>query len=425
MKVPRANPKKAAQAMPMAAAAAQNLALPLFAPSEDAQLENARHPYPVVSLFSGAMGLDLGLEQAGLRLAVAQDVDRWCVETMRRNGHTAIDGDIRDWLSTDPSARFLTDAAGIKASQVFAVVGGPPCQPFSTAGRRLGADDERGQLYENFVQVVKALRPRFFIMENVKGLASMPTSTEDPDSVPLLQTILSAFDAAGYKTVHGVLDAVHYGTPQFRERLVIVGSRDAEDIFLPLPSHFPFHQDPAMRWRTVADALHGLKAAGPHATLSPQAAHYLAMVPAGGNWKNLPSHVAKEAMGGAYESGGGKVGFFRRLNWHEPSPTLVTAPNQKATMLCHPTELRPLSVKEYARIQAFADDWVFEGKVADAYRQIGNAVPVPLGRALGQMLIAVATQTAQIRVKRMRGTSVHKTMSFGVSPTPTETSGDD
>ena len=389
------------------------LSLPLFEPCENTRSENASHPYPVVSLFSGAMGLDLGLEAAGLRIAVAQDVDRWCVETMRRNGHTAIDGDIRNWVVSDSKCRFLTDAAGINPKNVFAVVGGPPCQPFSTAGRRLGSEDARGQLYEDFVHVVRAIKPRFFIMENVKGLASMPTLADDADSPPLLQTILAAFEAAGYKTVHGVLDAVHFGTPQFRERLVIVGSRDGEDIFLPAPSHFPFHQDPALRWRTLAAALEGLGDPGAHASLSPQAKRYLALVPAGGNWKNLPPNVAKEAMGGAFESGGGKVGFFRRLNWHEPSPTLVTTPNQKATMLCHPTELRPLSVREYARIQAFPDDWIFEGRLADAYRQIGNAVPVPLGRALGQMLIAVASDSARVRVKRMRGTSVHRAMNFG------------
>jgi DNA (cytosine-5)-methyltransferase 1 len=115
-------------------------------------------------------------------------------------------------------------------------------------------------------------------------------------------------------------------------------------------------------------------------------------------------------MGGAFESGGGKVGFYRRLSYSEPSPTLVTSPNQNATLLCHPRETRPLSITEYARIQQFPESWKFQGKPTDCYRQIGNAVPIPLGRAIGQMLISVALGNSEIRVKRMRGTSVHDTM---------------
>jgi DNA (cytosine-5)-methyltransferase 1 len=384
--------------------------LPLFDACAETLQANATHLYPVVSLFSGAMGLDLGLNQAGLRVAVSQDIDKWCVETMRRNGHLAIEGDIRALVEADPSCQFLLAASGVQRESVFAVVGGPPCQSFSTAGKRLGVEDERGQLYLEFFRVVSALRPRFFIMENVKGLASMPSNPLDKKSKPVLQDILEAFEKIGYATVYGVLDAVHYGTPQFRERLVIIGSRDNEAVFLPRPTHFPMHQNPSLRWKTLGDALENLDDSGPHANFSPAVMKYLKLLPEGGNWKKLPSHLIQEAMGGAYASGGGKVGFYRRLSRSEPSPTLVTSPIQKATMLCHPSELRPLSVREYARIQKFPDDWKFEGKVSDCYRQIGNAVPTPLGCALGQMLIAVAEGNSQVHAKRMRGTSVHNSM---------------
>ncbi|MBD7961657.1 DNA cytosine methyltransferase [Comamonas avium] len=366
--------------------------------------------FPVVSLFSGAMGLDIGLMQAGLNVAVSQDYDKWCVETIKKNGHVGVLGDIRELINQDPSCDFLLKAGKLKKDSVFAVVGGPPCQSFSTAGKRLGVEDERGQLYNQFIHVVDQLRPRFFVMENVKGLASTLVDPGDKQSLPLLEHILQKFKALGYHTVHGVLDAVHYGTPQFRERLVIIGSRDKEAIFLPSPTHFHIHQNEGMRWRTLFDAIGDIEDPGPCAKFTPAIMEYLHLVPEGGNWKSLPPGIAKKAMGGAYESGGGKVGFYRRLPYSEPSPTLVTSPNQKATLLGHPRELRPLSVKEYARIQQFPDSWVFEGKITDCYRQIGNAVPIPLGRAIGQMLVAVALGKSEIRVKRMRGTSVHDSM---------------
>jgi DNA (cytosine-5)-methyltransferase 1 len=112
-------------------------------------------------------------------------------------------------------------------------------------------------------------------------------------------------------------------------------------------------------------------------------------------------------MGGAYKSGGGKVGFYRRLSYSQPSPTVVTSPVQKATMMCHPTKNRPLSVKEYARIQQFPDDWKFIGTIAAKYRQIGNAVPIGLAEAIGKAIIAVADNSAIVETKRFRGTNVH------------------
>ena len=112
-------------------------------------------------------------------------------------------------------------------------------------------------------------------------------------------------------------------------------------------------------------------------------------------------------MGGAYESGGGKVGFYRRLSYAQPSPTVTTSPAQKATMLCHPKKDRPLSVKEYSRIQQFPEDWIFIGTTSAKYKQIGNAVPVGLGKAIGLSVISVADKKAVIETKRFRGTSVH------------------
>nr|MCR5487406.1 DNA cytosine methyltransferase [Lachnospiraceae bacterium] len=218
----------------------------------------------------------------------------------------------------------------------------------------------------------------------------------------------SEFNKLGYKTVYGILDAVNYGVPQFRERFVLIGSRDHEDIFLPVPTHFQMHQNEKYRWRTVGEVIKDLEdEVGECGTLTPERKKYLKMVPEGGNWKDLPKDVVEKAMGGAYTSGGGKVGFYRRLSYTQPAPTITTAPAQKATMLCHPVKDRPLSIHEYARLQQFPENWVFVGTTAAKYKQIGNAVPVGLAKAIGQAVISVAEKNAVVDTKRFRGTGIH------------------
>lgn len=358
-----------------------------------------------ISLFSGAMGLDIGLMQAGIDIQIGQDLDDSCVMTMAANGHPSIAGDIRSISSS-----MILNKINMKSGEPFLICGGPPCQPFSTAGKRLGINDPRGSLFKDFVRMIDEIRPRFFVMENVKGLMSSTLKDEDgehPDT-KVLDIVLEEFSRLNYKTVYGLLDAVNYGVPQFRERLVLIGSRDGENIFLPAPTHFRMHQNPAYRWVTLGDAIRDLENANAEcASFSESRLHFLRMVPEGGNWRDLPEDVVQEAMGGAFVSGGGKVGFYRRLSYSQPSPTVVTSPVQKATMMCHPTKDRPLSVAEYARIQQFPDHWKFMGSTVDKYRQIGNAVPVGLAKAIGEMLISVANKDAEIVVKRTRGTSVH------------------
>ena len=367
----------------------------------------------VISLFSGAMGLDIGLEKAGLNVVIGQDFDESCVKTMQANGHNVLGGDIRE---IDP--RKLLELTGLSVGEPFLICGGPPCQPFSTAGKRLGINDPRGSLFMDFIRMIDYIRPRFFVMENVKGIMSAPLKhvplAERDDNYleqilgTVLDVILAEFDKLGYKTVYGVLDAVNYGVPQFRERFVLIGSRDNEDIFLPLPTHFQMHQDKSYQWKTVRDAIADLEFdKGECATLSEERLKFLKMIPEGGNWRDLPENIIPIAMGGAYKSGGGKVGFYRRLSYDQPSPTVVTSPVQKATMMCHPTQDRPLSIKEYARIQQFPDDWIFTGTTAAKYRQIGNAVPVGLAEAIGKAVCAVADGNAVVETKRFRGTNVH------------------
>ena len=358
-----------------------------------------------ISLFSGGMGLDIGLQDAGIRIAIGQDLDSSCIKTIRENGHAAIEGDI-----TQLRSETLLEQAGLRIGEPFLICGGPPCQPFSTAGKRLGVNDPRGSLFIEFVRMIREIRPRFFVMENVKGLVSSKLVDRGGKSedTTVLDGVLEQFAHIGYHTVHGILDAVNYGVPQFRERLIILGSRDNEQVFLPVPTHFQIHQNPLYRWNVLGDAIRDLEDdVGECASFSQERLHFLKMVPEGGNWRDLPEEAKKIAMGGAYYSGGGKVGFYRRLSYKQPSPTLVTSPVQKASMFCHPVKDRPLSVREYARIQQFPEDWRFVGTTAAKYRQIGNAVPVGLARAVGQALLACADGDAVIETKRLRGTGVH------------------
>lgn len=359
-----------------------------------------------ISLFSGAMGLDIGLMQAGIQIEIGQDVDSSCIQTMCANGHNCIAGDIQKISSAS-----ILQQANMKPGDPFLICGGPPCQPFSTAGKRLGINDPRGSLFRDFLRMIDEIRPRFFVMENVKGLMSSLLKDEHGNNTEtkVLDIIIEEFSKLNYRTVFGVLDAVNYGVPQFRERFVLIGSRDNENIFLPAPTHFHVHQNPNYRWVTLNQTIKDLEnLPGECAAFSANRLKYLRMVPEGGNWKDLPAGIVEEAMGGAYRSGGGKVGFYRRLSYSQPSPTIVTSPVQKATMMCHPTMDRPLSVAEYARIQQFPDDWRFIGTTSDKYRQIGNAVPVGLARAIGETLISVANGNQEVVVKRTRGTSIHQ-----------------
>ena len=359
-----------------------------------------------ISLFSGAMGLDLGLIEAGIRIMVGQDSDPACVETIRANGHKGLPGDIRDIAPEQ-----LLQAAGMSPGEPFLICGGPPCQPFSTAGRRMGINDPRGSLFRDFVRMIDAIRPRFFVMENVKGLMSSQLKDENGKNTDtkVLDVILQEFQKLHYSTVCGLLDAVNYGAPQFRERFILIGSRDSEPIFMPVPTHFRVHQNSNYRWKTLGEAIRDLEDAQGECDAFPESRlRYLRLVPEGGNWRDLPPDLMEEAMGGAYRSGGGKVGFYRRLSYAQPSPTVVTSPVQKATMMCHPVKDRPLSVAECARLQQFPDSWRFTGTTANKYKQIGNAVPVGLARAIGEMLVSVANGEHEILVKRIRGTDVHE-----------------
>jgi DNA (cytosine-5)-methyltransferase 1 len=237
-----------------------------------------------------------------------------------------------------------------------------------------------------FVRMLDSIQPEAFLFENVPGFADVPV-TGNGGSRPLLHWFVEKCAQAGYAVTWGLVDAADFGTPQHRERLVVMGCRRGCPPSLPEPTHGPrgYRHYVTLRaaLRGVDEARYGLGSS----EFSEAMKEVLSYVPEGGNWRDLPDWLQAVAMGKALKDRGGKTGFWRRLSWDEPSPTVVERPDQRATCLCHPDETRPLTVRECARLQGFPDWWRVEGPVYARYRQVGDAVPVPLAEALGRALL--------------------------------------
>jgi len=353
-----------------------------------------------ISFFSGALGFDLGLEAAGFNCLAVNDVDPVVCRTIRRNRPDLrlYESDIRS-ISSGSIAKDL----GLTPGDLFAIVGGPPCQAFSTAGRRLGLNDERGNVFLHFISLIRELRPKYAIFENVRGLLSAPLVHRPHDQrgsnfPPLAQHerpggallhILRTLEESGYDVTFTLYNTANFGVPQIRERLIFFGSCRGRKVPFMKPTHDEKGRFGLHKWVTLRDAIRHLSRVPHHAAKFPAGrVVYYQMLKEGQNWRDLPERLQKEALGESWYAGGGKTGFYRRLAWDKPSPTLVTRPTMKATDLCHPDEIRPLSVEEYAAIQTFPAEYVFEGRLDDQYRQIGNAVPPRFGQAIGRHIIA-------------------------------------
>lgn len=328
--------------------------------------------YTSVELFAGGGGLALGLSLAGFSHVLLNEFDKSACNTLRMNHPewNIIEGDVRnvDFTPLRDKVDFLS--------------GGFPCQAFSYAGKQGGFNDTRGTLFFELARAVNEIRPKVFMGENVKGLASH-------DHGRTFSTIKNTIAELGYTLVEPrVLKAIMYQVPQKRERLILIAIRN--DLAEKVSYHWP---SPYTQVLTLRDALYKSiiydtdvpQSEGVKYPLKKQ--KVLELIPQGGDWRNLPEDVAKEYMGGSWLLGGGKTGMARRLSLDEPSLTLTCSPCQKQTERCHPLETRPLTVREYARIQTFPDNWLFAGTMGDKYKQIGNAVPVNLAWAVGRSLI--------------------------------------
>jgi DNA (cytosine-5)-methyltransferase 1 len=361
--------------------------------------DKSRPKCVALSFFSGAMGLDIVLEHSGIKVLLACEVDKACRQTISINRPKI--GLIGDIWSYAPQQ--IRDFAGLTTNdEIDVIVGGPPCQAFSTAGSRGGFKDERGNALLRYLDLIIQLRPRFAVIENVRGLLSAPMChrphiERTPEWVPskeelpggALMYILKALRKAGYGISFNLYNAANFGVPQSRERVVMLCSRDGNVLPHLLPTHSQNGAFELPKWRTLRDALRDLPPSPcDHDNFPEERLRFYRMLKPGQYWKHLPESLHREALGGSFNSGGGKTGFLRRLDWDKPSCTLVTSPTMPATDICHPVENRPISVQEYARIQQFPDNWKFSGSVSDQYRQIGNAVPVGLGVAVGNAVLA-------------------------------------
>ena len=392
-------------------------------------------PYKCVSLFSGAGGLDLGLSLTGLvNFEAHVEVDKDCQQTLINNiQNLNKDCLFSDISLIDPSE--LMSRAQLEPEETFILAGGPPCQAFSTAGLRQATNSSAGYVVNHYFDMVRHLRPRFFVFENVRGLLSAAlkhrplTDRLHPMEVPedveaqlgsvMNLVILPSFKKLGYEVVYGILNSANYGTAQTRIRVVILGSRDKEfksasyrkqtsqrmaavDL-VPPTHHFAVSNKSISRWRTLRDAIGHLcdqpLSKEDAYTYSSERASVFKNVPPGRNWKFIRDNphlfrknYLRDVMGiSALNSGGGKEGYYRRLSWDRPAPTLTAQPQQLASSLRHPEYERPLSILEYAALQDFPADYVFSGSKSSRYRQIGNAVPLRMAHAIGESLISIAS----------------------------------
>lgn len=334
-------------------------------------------PYSLVELFAGAGGLALGLEKAGLRSMLVNEIDRDACKTLRINRP--------NWNVVESSISEV-DFKPYRG-KVDILTGGFPCQAFSYAGKKLGFEDTRGTLFFEYARAVKESRPAMIVAENVRGLLKHENGRT-------LQTMLSIIRDLGYEPIEPrVLKALHHRVPQKRERLILVAFR--KDL-APLVT---------FRWPTPTGKIYTLRDALKKGELFPKGVPksdgqkypdtkrtVMELIPPGGYWRDLPEDIQKAYMMRSYYLGGGKTGMARRMSWDEPCLTLTCAPAQKQTERCHPDETRPFTMREYARIQTFPDEWNFAGSQTSIYKQIGNAVPVNLAEQLGYSLVDAMNQ---------------------------------
>lgn len=393
----------------------------------DEHSEETISPLPVVSLFSGAGGLDIGLEQAGFTTSMCVEIDADCRETLRANrpewrlfestvkrvGKKSIDRVAGDVRMIDPDE--IIQATGIKKGDYALVVGGAPCQPFSNIGKKQGKNDEKnGDLFLEFVRMVKGLSPKAFIFENVAGI----TQSKHEE---VINYMIQSFEGLNYGVSCTILNAADYGVPQKRERFILIGIKNIKQPAFPLPTYAKNNKSwetfisnlevaPSNgwhKWKTVKEAFKQIPKVATKRNdfvvmnISDKVVERMTYIKQGENFKVLPSRLRPNCWKNGKHQG---VDTFGRLKADEPSVTIRTAAyNPSKGKYIHPTQNRGLNSMEMAALQDFPYDWQFKRKDSDKLtlvsggKQIGNAVPPGLGKALGLAIKRQIETTIQVK----------------------------
>lgn len=318
-----------------------------------------------IEVCAGAGGLSLGFIEEGFKPLLLNDNDKNCCNTLKEN-HKNIPVLCDSMTNIDLNK--LKKIFGKK--QLDVLMGGVPCQSFSQAGKRKGIKDDRGKLILHFIKMVDELNPKVFLIENVAGLVSI-------NKGKTLKLIINEFNKLNkYKIVYKVLNSNNYSVPQNRKRLIIVGVSNKINKNFRFPkehSYKPVLKDVLVNCPESDGQIYNQKKYD-----------IMKLIPQGGCWVDLPEDLQISYMGGSYTSGGGKRGIAKRLDMKKPCLTILCSPQQKQTERCHPLHTRPLQILESARIQSFPDTYKFTGSISQKYKQIGNAVPVKLAKALAE-----------------------------------------
>lgn len=347
-----------------------------------------------IDLFCGAGGLSIGFERAGFRILAGNDINSVAGQTFQRNHKDA--AFIAEPVQ-DVEVSHLLSSTGLKAGELTCLIGGPPCQGFSVYNHQRGMHDARSHLFKEYLRIVKGLRPQWIVMENVTGILSI-------DGGKVVEQIKDGLAELGYAVEWRVLKAEEYGVAQERRRIVFIGTRTGQQIAFPEPTHGAGKKP----FVTVRDAIadlprleNGGKFLGPRGSILNHASPKLSdinlqrmkHIPQGGSWRDIPVDLLPEGMKKAKRSDHTKR--YGRMKWDGLACTILTKCDIHWGAYIHPEQDRAISVREAARLQSFADDFVFEGSMTDQFVQVGNSVPPLLAQRVAESLIQSMT-TAEL-----------------------------